>query len=345
MAKRIYLLLIAICGFSGCVISPLRNGTTGGGGGGSNGGLLYVSTSNSILRYSKALQITGNVAPDVTISGSGSQINAPQRILLDTSNDRLFVANKGGSSVVIFSPASKATASTAPSAVLTSPGNISAPVDVAIDSGANLLYVADGSNILVFGNEAALTGNVNTAPLRTMSVAFTIGAIFLDANNDLFLADAADGVVNILQSASTQAGDVTLLLHPVAGSATTISTPSGMALDSGGRLIVGNDGSSPAILIFTNLVVPAGADPGPAPVATISGSSTNVKSPGQLVFNSGANGGELYVADAQTPGILIFTNVNQATGNITSAPTRSIVGSGTALNANAVNGVALDTTR
>jgi hypothetical protein len=347
MTNRLYLAVILMLGVCGCgVVSPLRNGSgSGSGGGGSTGGKLYVSTAGSILRFASALTANGNVAPEVIINGSSSQIKSPKRILLDTSTDRLFVANQGGGSVLIFSPASTATAGSAPSAVLTSTGNMVAPFDIAIDSGANLLYVADGKSILVFANESTLSGNVNTAPLRTMTVPFTMAAIFLDANNNLFIADPTDSAVNILQSASTQAGDVTLLLHPVAGTATTLTTPNGMALDSGGRLIVSNGGSSPAILLFTNLVVPGGADPGPAPAATIGGTSTLVGSPGQMVFNAGANSGELYVADGQAPGILIFTNINSVTGNIASAPARSIVGAGTQLNVNAVNGVALDTTR
>jgi hypothetical protein len=346
MVKRLYLVLILALGVCGCgVISPLRNGSGGGTGGGSTGGQLYVSTAGTILRYGNALSANGNVGPDVTISGSSSQLNSPKRILLDVTGDRLFVANQGGSSVLIFSTASKATAASVPSAVLTSTGNMVSPFDLAIDAGANLLYVADGKSILVFDSESSLSGNVNKAPVRTMTVPFTIGAIFLDANNNLFIADPTDSAVNILQGASTQAGDVTLLLQPIAGPATTLSAPNGVALDGGGRLIVSNDGSTAGILIFTNLVVPAGADPGPAPVATISGSSTKVSSPGQMVFNSGANGGELYVADAQAPGILIFTSITSASGSLTSAPTRSIVGSSTQLVTNAVNGIALDTTR
>lgn len=347
MAQRFYLIFILVLalGISGCVVSPLINGnntTTGGTG----GGQLYVSTAGSILRYSNALTANGNVAPTVTISGSTSQLNLPKRIFLDANTDRLFVANQGASNVLIFSPASTATAGTTPSAVLASTGNMAAPVDLAIDPNANLLYVADGQNILVFTNESALSGNLNTAPARTINFTFTIGAIFLDtADNTMFIVDAADNQVDIMQSASTASGPGALLINgTIGGGQTGVTTPNGATLDSSGDVIISNGGSSPGILIFPALAVPSGDIN--APSATISGSSTLVAAPGQLVFNPNNNSGELYVADSTAPGILIFTNINSNTaGNITSAPARAIVGSGTQLNANAVNGVALDTTR
>jgi hypothetical protein len=344
MAQRLYLslMLIVVLGLSGCVVSPLVTGTGSGGTGG--GGQLYVATAGSILRYSNALAANGNVAPDVTITGTSSQLNSPQRIVLDVNTDRLFVANQGGANVLVFSPASKAASGSSPSAVLASTGNMVAPFDLAIDAGANLLYVADGQNILVFTGESGLSGNVNTAPARTINFAFSIGAIFLDAvNNRMFIADPTDNAVDILPSVSSVTGAATLLVSPITGAATTLAQPHGMTLDGTGRLIVSNEGGSPGILIFPSLLIPAGGNASPA--GTISGSATRVAAPGQLVFNPNNNSGELYVADSQAPGILVFTNMNSASGSITAAPARAIVGSGTQLNASAVNGVALDTTR
>ena len=346
MRRSVHLILILILGLSGCVVSPLRNGTTGTTTPSSNG-KLYVSTAGSILRYSNALAATGNVAPDVAISGTASQLNAPKRILVDTSTDRLFVANSGGGSVLIFSPASTATAGSSPSAVLTSTGNMTAPFDLAIDPGANLLYVADGDNILVFANESGLSGNVNSPPVRTINFVFAPAGIFLNAStNTMFIADPNDNDVDIMPNASVGSGAGTLLIFGViGGAATNLSSPQGVVLDSNGNVVVSNNGSTAGIRIFTSLVVSSGGNSDTPPQATISGSSTLVGLPGPMVFNGGANNGELYVVDNQAPGILVFTNVNSLTGNVTSAPTRSIIGSGTQLNANAIDGVALDTTR
>src|ERR1051326_6230943 len=96
---------IAITAFivllAGCPVSP-RRGTISNGGGGGTGGQLYVSTANSILHFNNAETSSGNIAPVSTITGSNTQLSAPQHLFLDAPNDRLYVANQGGSSVLVF---------------------------------------------------------------------------------------------------------------------------------------------------------------------------------------------------------------------------------------------------
>jgi hypothetical protein len=342
LRRSLLALILILLSTSGCVVSP-RRGTVSTGG--SSGGKLYVATAGSILRFGAALTASGNVAPEATLSGSTTQISSPRRILIDAVNDRLFIANQGGGSVLIFQTASKAANSATPSAVLSSTGNMVAPFDLAIDPGANLLYVADGSNILVFGGEASLSGNVNTPPLRTITFTFTIGGIFLDAtNNRMFIVDPADDAVQILQGASTASGSGSLVVSPIVGSSTLLSHPNGVLLDPTGRPVVSNLGSTGAsITIYPSTIVTAGGNV--APAATLTGGNTKLAGPGQMALNSNAGSGELYVADTLTSGILIYQNIGGFASGDNRSPSRSIVGSGTNLNANAINGIALDTTR
>lgn len=327
---------------TGCV-SPLV--VPGNSGNTTTGGKLYVSTPTSILRFGNALSANGNVAPEATIAGAATELSSPARIQIDTTTDRLFVANRGGASVLIFSTASTMSGSPAPAAVLTSTGNIVSPVDVAIDTTNNLLYVADGQNILVFSGEAALAGTVNTPPVSIVTFTFSIGAIFLDEDsNTLFIADPADNAVDILPGASTATGAGALLVSPIAGSSTLLATPNGMALDSGGRLIVSNITAPASLTIFPAAIIPSGGNTQPA--AVITGSATLFGTPGEMAFNGSAGTtGELYVADSTAPGILIYLNIGAASTTINLIPNRTILGSATNLNANAVNGMALDTTR
>src|SRR5262245_6583778 len=120
----------------GCV-SPRRDTVNRGA-----TGKLYVVTAGSILRFGGALQATGNVTPEATITGSLTLISAPQRILVDVPNNRLLVANQGAGSILIFLNASTLSGNVAPHAALTSTGNMLAPVDLAIDTttGIDLLY-------------------------------------------------------------------------------------------------------------------------------------------------------------------------------------------------------------
>jgi len=340
MVRRFLGILIASALLAGCVISP-RRGTVNGG---SAAGKLYVATAGSILRFGGALTASGNVASEATISGSQTQLSSPQRILLDVTNNRLLIANQGGGSILIFLNASTVSGNTGPNAVLTSTGNMTAPVDLAIDAGANLLYVADGQNILVFTGQSALTGNVNTNPARTINFTFTIGAILLDAaNNRLFIADPADNAVQILSNASSVSGPGTALVNPISGSNTLLQHPNGLAFDGSGRLIVSNL-SGPSITIYPTSAIPGGGNV--APAANLTGSGTKLSGPGQLAFNAGAgSSGELYVADSAAASLFTYLNAGGFTANDNRAPSRTISGSGTNLNANAVNGMALDTSK
>jgi hypothetical protein len=330
---------------SGCVSPLVVPGNSGGNT--TTGGKLYVSTPTSILRFGNALSANGNVAPEAIITGAATELSSPARIQIDTTTDRLFVANRGGASVLIFSTASTMSGSPAPAAVLTSTGNIVSPVDVAIDTTNNLLYVADGQNILVFSGEAALAGTVNTPPVSTVTFTFSIGAIFLDADsNTLFIADPADNAVDILPGASTATGAGALLVSPITGSSTLLATPNGMALDGAGRLIVSNTTAPASLTIFPASIIPGGDPNITAPAAVITGSATRLGTPGEMAFNGSAGtSGELYVADSTAPGILIYLNIGAASATINLIPNRTLVGSATNLNANAVNGMALDTTR
>jgi len=109
-------------------------------------------------------------------------------------------------------------------------------------------------------------------------------------------------------------------------------------MDATGRLIVSNP-SVPSITIYNGATATGNA----APVATITGATTGLVSPDQLVFDN-TSGGTLYVADSGAAKIAIFTNFNTANGDV--APARSIVGASTTLSTtSASSGIALDTTR
>jgi hypothetical protein len=325
-------LVIVLAMSSGCVISPRR---TAGGGGGSptptptpgTGGQLYVASGNSVLRFSNAKAANGSSAPAATISGNTTRLQNPQRLLLDTTNDRLFVANAG--SVLIFENASAKNGNVAPEHLLT---GLSAPIDLALDTNTDQLYIADGFSVIVFGNAST----ANASVVRSFNMGFTIGSILLDTRNDqLFVTDPADNVIEVLGSASLQnvIGQPTAL---IAGPDTKLSSPEGLALDGSNRLIVGNSTAPLSITVYPNA---ASANGDVLTAAVISGGNTRLTAPTQIVLDRNTNNGELYVADSTSGSILVFSGMNTANGNV--APTRVITSS----NVSTVNGIALDTTR
>jgi len=339
--KRFYAILVFATAFmvAGCAISPRRlpGGGSGGGGTPGTGGELYVSTPNSILRFSNAESSNGNVTPTATITSP--TLSAPQHMIVDTNADRLYVANTGGKSILIFDNASTLTGSTLPTrAISGSNTGFVNPIDVAVDTTNDLLYVADGTTIFLFASASTINGNV--PPTSTINMGITIGGLLLDVtNNQLYVTDPADNAVDRLDSASTQTV-VGIVGGAIAGANTGLSQPRGVALDTSNQLIVANSAAPVSITVYTNASAATGNI---APIANISGSSTNLQSPQQIVLNSNVLNGELYVVDSVSGRVLIYTNISTTTGNL--APARILFGSNTGLVGNQINGIALDPSR
>jgi len=266
---------------------------------------------------------------------------------LDAAADRLYVANTGDLSVVIFDGVSTKTGTVniAPTRTIAGAATgLLQPTDVALDKGRDMLYVADDIDIFVFNSASAATTNGNVAFARDISPGFAVSAIFLDAtNNRLFVADQAADAIAIFDNASTLNGPVKAT-RVVQGAATHLAVPSGVTVDGAGRLIVSNVGNGttipPTITIYGNA---ATADGNLAPVAEITGSNTGMSTPDQIVVDRTGTG-TLYNADPGAARIAAFANLNTATANI--SPTRSIKGPSTSMTVGSQPvGVALDNTR
>lgn len=321
---------------SGCVISPrITNGggtptptpTPGA------GGQLYVASGNSIFRFSNAEAATGGNTPAATISSS--RLQSPQRMFVDTRNDRLFVANSG--SILIYDNASTKDGTTPPDRVIS--GNqtgLSNPLDLALDENSDQLYVADGFSIIVFAN--ASTANGNPTPARSFNLGLTVAAILLDtAHDQLFVADSADNVIDVFGQASVQ----NVIAQPtalIAGPDTKLSGPAGLALDGNNRLIVSNSATPVSVSVYPNATI---ANGDVLTTALLSGGNTKLTAPKQIVLDRNTNNGELYVVDSASGSILVFSGMNTGSGNL--SPARVITSS--SLPANSISGIALDTTR
>jgi hypothetical protein len=305
----------------GCV-SPLR--LPGGGGGGGGGlGSIYVSNSsaNSILRFENASAASGNVVPNATISGSSTQLTSPQYLAVDAANDRLYIANQGASSVLVYEGASTKNGNIAPSRTISgSNTGLASPVDVQLDTSRDLLYVADGAQVLVFATASTVNGNI--APARTIAVGFSIAALLVDSSGDrLFLANGTSNAIDVYDAASTLNNTVSAN-RIISGSQTQLSTPSGLQIDNTGRLVVSNFGSA-AITMYASA---ATANGNISPSATINGSNTKLSNPSQIAIESGS---QLFIADGTAASILVYTNLSSASGN--TAPNNVISGANTGL--------------
>lgn len=314
---------------------------------------LYVSNqnTNSIAVFASAISTTGNVAPIATIVGAATTFNGPQYMALDVVHDRLFVANTGDSAnlgtVLIFDSASTLNGNAAPTRTIggTISGLIS-PSDVAYDATNDRLYVLDVTDILVYNTISNPAVSGDRLPDRDLTVPFNLSAFFLDVVNDrLYATDSASNAIRIFDNVSTIPTSVVGANRTVAGAATNLSHPFGIAMDPAGNLVVSNSGGGGSITVYTAASVATGTSPiNAAAIATITGAVTTLATPSQIILNTLSSAGEMIVADGTTGEVATFINVSASGGN--TAPTRKIVGAATTLTLSGqvtARGVALDT--
>jgi DNA-binding beta-propeller fold protein YncE len=67
---------------------------------------LYAASANSILIFDGASTANSGSVPSRTIFGGGSMLSQPRDIFVDTGTDRLYVANFGSNSILVFNNAS-----------------------------------------------------------------------------------------------------------------------------------------------------------------------------------------------------------------------------------------------
>jgi hypothetical protein len=321
-------------------------------------GKLYVSNNdttstntnaNSIVRFDNAFTVTGNAVPSAEIVGTLTTLSQPEYLFLDETADRLYVANFGADSILIFDGISTKTGNVAPTRTITGPTTtLFQPVQAFLDSTRDLLYVASDLDILVFASASAATTNGDIAPARSIQPGIVASSIFVDATGDrLFAADSTGNQILVFDNASALNGTATAT-RIISGATTGLNKPSSVFVDQAGNLIVANAGNG-SITVYAKAASAVGSQ---APSATISGASTTLTSAAQTIVNPLSAAGELYVADPAVGHVAIFDGYTAANGAL--APVRNIQGPATTLTpptlappakATTARGVALDTTR
>jgi sugar lactone lactonase YvrE len=215
------------------------------------------------------------------------------------------------------------------------PTGLSEPQFLASDKNGNA-YVTNSCNgtITIFGNGS----NGSAAPFATIAVnnAGTLNGIALDDNGKIYVADGAEvSVYPALKKKSVGLLNET----PIAvltGSNTGLQEPTGVALDSSGRIYVA-DFMAGSLFVYAALGKRRGLLKD-APIATIAGSNTNLIAPWGVALDSSRN---IYVSDNGASSVFIYPALGKDHGPLNEAPTATISGSDTGLEI--TWGIAVDT--
>ncbi len=374
---------VADGGSAGGAIDVAGGGSAGAGGAGSPSGQLYVidagsNHDNAILRFASPATVNSNRAPAAKISGPASTLHCAHFGYLDVPRDRMYVADPcPPAGVDVFDSISTLNGAVAPSRRITGSNTTFAigplvgndtMMAVALDSSRDILYVSTAkqdntvAEVAVFVDASTATGNIapthiiTTPPIAGRMLNFNHGVMLDSANDRLYVASIADNSILVFDSASTVDGQTTptrWLSGPNTGLAG--KSPLFVKFDSAGNLIVtcrtpGIPPSGGAIAVFaaSNFVSGVTGNINVAPMRTIVGTATTLLGPHMTDY--AAETDELFVGNAWTGDVVVFSAFGTATGNL--APSRTLAGPVTGLDIVAgasvprtATGVLLDLTR
>ena len=216
----------------------------------SNGNWYIADTSNNRIR----MVTPAGVITTFAGTGGAGQLNAPRGIAIDASNN-LYIADTGNNDVLEITPAG---------AIMTIASHLNNPVSVAIDTAdtQGSVYIADSGNNRIVRVAADGTASTFAKIIGPLAVA-------VDTAGNVYVADA----IQIWSVAS----------DGTAGSLVKgLSSPSGMAFESDGTLVIADTGANVVRRLSPSAVmtVIAGTgtsgfsgDGGPALAAQLSGPS------------------------------------------------------------------------
>jgi hypothetical protein len=264
-------------------------------------------------------------------------------------------------------PSRRITGSNTTFAVGTLVGN-DTMMTVALDVLRDIIYVSTAkqdssvAEVAVFANASTATGDIapthiiTTPPIAGQMLNFNHGVMADAANDRLYVASIADNSILVFDSASTVDGQTSptrWLSGPNTGLAG--KSPLFVKFDSAGNLIVtcrtpGIPPSGGAIAVFaaSHLVSDVTGNINVAPMRIIVGTATTLLGPHMVDYTAETD--ELFVGNAWTGDVLVFSAFGTATGN--AAPSRTLAGPATGLDIVAgggaprtATGVMLDLTR
>ena len=235
---------------------------------------LYVPNSgdNSLLVFDKVSQATENTPPTRFIQGAGTLLSGPSQVVLDTTNDLLYVANSASSSVVVFSSASTIQGNVAPARTLSGAATqITGVSSIHLDTANNRLWVVNPTNnaLLVFDSASTLNGAV--PPVRVVSGANTLLAapqFILQTGTRLYIS--CTGSILRFEGADALTGNVVPTAN-ITGGLTALVNPRQLVYRADVDELYVADGGASAVFVFSTASTANGAPP---PVRRLLGANT-----------------------------------------------------------------------
>ncbi len=283
---------------------------------------IFVANFFNVTAYPAASR--GDVAPIALTT----DITLPTSIAKDASG-KLYLTNSGTNTVTVY--AGNANGNVQPIAVIGgSNTQLANPTGIALDADEKI-YVLNSTeypngDITVYPPLGNRTGTINEAPTATIAGSKTVldepTAIALDAHGNIYVTNGAGGpavpgkkydpgVVAVYSAGSNgNVAPVTI----IKGAKTGLVSPVSIALDSAGNIYVGNASETIETLsgnfTFSSSIniYSAGSTDNAPPIATITGSNTDLGYPtitidsSRSIYTTGSDGSSINVYPAGSDG-------------------------------------------
>lgn len=244
----------------------------------------YVANraADSVTVYSSNAR--GDAAPLRRIVGTRTGLNLPTGLVLDARGD-VYVVNRSGNAIAVYARTANGNAS--PTRTIEgSMTGLNEPTSIALDAKQDVYVtnLADHS-IRLFARGA----NGNVAPVRVirgkrteLTAAF---AIAVDRAGTVYVVNSDDKSISGVLVFGPRANGNVAPIRVIAGSATKLETPSGVAVDPSGDIFVSDHGGSSntgAVRVYAK-----GANGNAAPIYSIAGSATRLRPYGLTIDRTG----------------------------------------------------------
>jgi sugar lactone lactonase YvrE len=211
-------------------------------------GSIYVSNNYSadasqVLVFAATAE--GNVAPIRTLAGPDTRLKFPTRVLVDSAGDTYVTTAGDTPEVLIYEP--DATGNVAPKRYLRT--GLAGPTGLALDS-AGRVYVSNANvnNVVVYAPNA--TGLAPPVAVLTDASLAVPSGVALDSQGAVYVSSQQGNSISIFRPVDLGSPSLVRLIK---GPNTTMSLPTGVAIDPNGHVLVGNWGETPemtAVLRF-----------------------------------------------------------------------------------------------
>lgn len=196
----------------------------------------------AILFFADPLSASGDLPPNRIITGNNTEMVAPRQAFVDSETDELYVLDRGGNQILIYSAAVSIEADIAPQRRIAGPATgILNPSAFIVRPSIDQLTVINPTEILTFTNVRNINGDANPAG-RVSGEATTFQNLVygeFDSSNSLILVDQGTRSILYFEDFNFEQNNQAPTRR-VSGNNTGILDPGQFVLTGGGNMYLAN---------------------------------------------------------------------------------------------------------